>query len=108
MRENEYLITMISHEPRQIVGFDVVYPGCHVRNIHNRKDTFTVESINADLRHYIPLLARQSRCFARKSAALQAVMAMFVDSYNQLGLAKSKYRQTRRVMEISFSVLDFL
>jgi len=50
----------------------------------------------------------ESRCFARKSAALQAVMVMFVDAYNQFGLAKSKYRQTRKAMEIPFSVLDFL
>ena len=31
---------------------DVVYPGCHVRNVRNKNDTYTVESVNADLRHY--------------------------------------------------------
>jgi IS1 family transposase len=39
---------------------DVVYPGQYIRNIHNKKDTFTVEGVNADLRHYIPILARRS------------------------------------------------
>jgi IS1 family transposase len=84
-RENVYLMTMVSREPRQIVGFDVafdksperiqaivdnapfaeryctdgwtgyidvVYPGKHVRNVRNKNDTFTVEGVNADLRHY--------------------------------------------------------
>ncbi len=43
---------------------DVVYPGHHQRNVHDNSDTFTVEGVNADLRHCIPLLARRSRCFA--------------------------------------------
>ena len=37
---------------------DVVYPGKHIRNISNKNDIFTVEGINADLRHYIPILVR--------------------------------------------------
>ena len=37
---------------------DVVYPGRHVRNVCDKSDTFTVEGVNADLRHYIPVLAR--------------------------------------------------
>ncbi len=37
---------------------DVVYPGKHVRNARDKSDAFTVEGVNADLRHYIPLLAR--------------------------------------------------
>ena len=140
-RENVYLMTMVSREPREIVGFDaafdksperiqemvdaapsaekyctdgylgyidVVYPGKHIRNIHNKKDTFTVEGVNADLRHYIPILARRSRCFARKLETLKIVMEVFVDAYNQFGLAKHKYRQTRSTGEIPFSVVDFL
>jgi len=45
---------------------DVIFPGKHIYNIHNKKDTFTVEGVNADLRRYIPTLARRSRCFPRK------------------------------------------
>ncbi len=75
------------------VGYlDVVFPGEHVRNIHNKNDTFTAESINADLRHYIPVLARRSRCFARKLETLQAVIEVFVDAYNKFGLYKNKRR----------------
>ena len=29
---------------------DIVYPGRHIRNTHDKSDTFTAESINADLR----------------------------------------------------------
>ena len=112
-RENVYVMTMVSREPRQIVGFDVafdkspdriqaivdsapyaekyctdgywgyvdiVYPGKHIRNIRNKKDTFTVEGVNADLRHYIPILARKSRCFARRLDTLWAVVSVFVEA----------------------------
>jgi hypothetical protein len=45
---------------------DVVFPGEHIRNIRDKTNTHNVESINADLRHYIPVLRRRSRCFCRK------------------------------------------
>ena len=53
---------------------DVVYPGQHIRNTRDKSDTFTVEGVNADLRHYIPILARKSRCFARTLETLKAVV----------------------------------
>ena len=150
-RENTYVMTMVSREPRQIVGFDVatdksperrqaivdsapeaeyyctdgclgyidiVYPGRHIRNIHNKNDTFTVEGINADIRHYIPVLARRSRCFCRKIETLEAVLAVFIDAYNKFGEAKRKYRiptkhRTRKkrrlhkYRDFPFSLLDF-
>ncbi len=140
-RENVYLMTMVSREPRQIVGFDaafdksperiqsivdnapyadkyctdgylgyidVVYPGQHIRNVRNKKDTFTVEGINADLRHYLPILRRRSRCFARKLETLWAVVDVFVDAYNRFGVAKHKYRLLHRKRAVPFSVYDFL
>ena len=140
-RENVYVITMVSRNPRQIVGFDVafdknseriqnmvdnadyakkyctdgysgyldvVFPGQHIRNIKNKNDTFTVEGINADLRHYIPILARKSRCFARKLDTLKAVIERFVEAYNRFGIAKMKYRKNSSSRELPFSVLDFL
>ncbi len=89
---------------------DVVYPGRHVRNCRDKSDTFTVESVNADLRTYIPILKRRSRCFARKIETLRAVLEVFVDAYNAFGLAKMKFRQGRdpKSRELPFSVLDFL
>ena len=140
-RENVYLMTMVSRETRQIVGFDVAYdkspdriqqmvdaapsaakyctdgylgyidvvyhPGKHVRNIRDKSDTFTVEGVNADLRHYIPVLARRSRCFARSLETLQAVVAVFVEAYNRFGMAKYHYRQTHPSADPPFSLVDF-
>ena len=87
---------------------DVVYPGKHIRNIHNKNDTHTVEGVNADLRHYIPILARRSRCFARTLDTLRAVVEVFIDAYNQFGIAKYKWRQKKQKGEVPFSVVDFL
>jgi IS1 family transposase len=87
---------------------DVVYPGKHIRNICDKSNTFTVEGVNADLRHYIPLLARRSRCFARKIDTLRAVLEVFVEAYNRFGIAKTKFRHNRTSRELPFSVLDFL
>lgn len=140
-RENVYVMTMVSREPRQIVGFDVamdksperiqrivdkapvaatycsdgwsgyvdvVYPGRHVRNTRDKSDTYTVEGVNADLRTYIPILARRSRCFARKLDTLYAVIDVFADAYNRFGIAKHRYRLTRQAGEIPFALVDFL
>ena len=87
---------------------DVVYPGKHIRNVRDKKDTHNVESINADLRHYIPVLARKSRCFARKIETLYSVVAVFIDAFNCFGLAKYKYRRRKKNGELPFSVVDFL
>jgi len=139
--ENVYFMTMVSRNPRKIVGFDVafdkspkriqqivdnsppadmyytdgylgyidvVYPGRHIRNVHDKSNTYTVEGVNADLRHYIPVLTRKSRCFARKLKTLQAVMEVFVDAYNRFGEAKYKYRQTRQNGELPFGIVNFL
>jgi len=91
---------------------DLVYPGKHIRNVANKDDTFTVEGINADLRHYIPVLARRSRCFCRTVETLKAVVTVFVDAYNKFGEAKMRYRAMRKLgkesREVPFGVVDFL
>ena len=93
------------------VGYmDVIYPGKHIRNVNNKNDTYTVEGINADLRHYIPILRRRSRCFPRKLESLQAVIDLFVQAYNAFGIAKDEYRShsNSNSRELPFSVFDFL
>lgn len=140
-RENTYIMTMVSREPRQIIGFDVafdksperiqkivdngpeadyyctdgyfgyvdiVYPGKHIRNVHDKSNTFTVEGVNADLRHYIPVLARRSRCFPRSLETLKAVVAIFVDAYNRFGVAKARFRKQYGNKELPFSIVDYL
>ncbi len=140
-RENIYIMTMVSREPRQIIShvvsrdknsrtiqktvdaapdaeryctdgysgyLDVVFPGKHIFNIHNKNDTFTVEGVNADLRHDIPTLVRRSRCFPRKLENLQAVLAVFVWAYNRFGLQKNRYRSRHPGPSVPFSLFDFL
>ena len=89
---------------------DVVYPGKHIRNIRDKTDTCGVESVNADLRHYIPILRRRSRCFPRKLETLLSVLEVFAEAYNAFGIAKMLFRQNRNPnsRELPFSVLDFL
>jgi hypothetical protein len=87
---------------------DVTYPGRHIRNAHDKRDTYTVEGVNADLRHYIPILARRSRCFARTLKTLFAVIDVFVDAYNRFGHAKYQYRQRKNSVGLPFALVDFL
>ena len=140
-RENTYIFTMVSREPRLLAGvavsceknasyiqeivdngpdalyyctdgyvgyLDVVYPGQHIRNIHDKSNTFTVEGVNADLRHYIPILARRSRCFPRSLETLRAVVEVFAEAYNRFGLAKFNYRQLHNRKDVPFGLIDFL
>ena len=87
---------------------DVAYPGKYKQNFRNKNDTFTVEGVNADLRCYIPILARRSRCFARKIETLYAVVAVFVDAYNAFGEAKLRWMASHHKGELPFGLVDFL
>ena len=86
---------------------DVVFPEKHIFNVHNKKDTFTAESVNADLRHYIPTLARRSRRFPRKLDNLKAVFNVFVKSFNSFASQKELYRSLHPGATIPFSLFDF-
>jgi hypothetical protein len=85
----------------------VVYPGRHIYNIHDKSNTFTVEGVNADLRHYIPVLARRSRCFPRKPETLRAVIAVFVEAYNRFGKAKMLWPSTHERGELPLGIVHF-
>lgn len=85
---------------------DVVFPGEHIFNPRNKNDTFTVEGVNADLRHYIPTLARRSRCFPRKLENLQAVLSVFICAYNRFGAAKARFRSFNHSSNFPFSLFD--
>ena len=87
---------------------NLIYPGEHIQNTYDKSDTFTVESINADLRHYIPILARRSRCFARTMETLRAVLEVFIDAFNRFGEAKHFFRQKRSKGHIPFGLVNFL
>lgn len=134
-------MTMVSRDPRQIVGFDVafdksperiqnivnngpnanyyytdgyfgyvdiIYLGKHIRNVHDKSNTYTVENVNADFRHYISIPARRSRCFPRSIETLKAVVSVFVDVYNRFEREKFKLKTSGRKGEFPLGIVDFL
>jgi IS1 family transposase len=66
------------------------YPANH-RSLNNQSQTYSVESVNADLRHYLRRLARRSRCFSRSFKAFRNTLTIFVYCHNQRQLAKQKF-----------------
>ena len=78
------------------VSAELIWPqaGQHVLS-RRKEETYTVESLNANLRTYLARLARSSRCFSRSLAALQRAVRLFVYHYNRrqrLYLAHPAYR----------------
>ena len=70
---------------------DVVYlPGTHTVSV-GKRDTFSVEGGNADLRHYIAVLARKTRCVTRSEASLRDTIRLFVAAYNRRQLHHFRY-----------------
>ena len=66
------------------------------------QETYSVEAVNADLRHYLKRLARRSRCFSRRMQSLAKNIQLFVYCYNHRQLAN------RRFPKYSFHLIDFL
>ena len=48
-----------------------------------KEETYTIESLNADLRTYLGRLKRRSRCFSRCWEALARAVRLFVWHYNR-------------------------
>lgn len=56
-------------------AYDNLYYGAPYEMRSDKKETYSVEAVNADLRHYLKRLARKSRCFSRRLDALQKKIA---------------------------------
>jgi IS1 family transposase len=65
-------------------------PGQH-RSLNNKSQTYSVEAVNANMRHYLRRLARRSRCFSRSYKALRNTLSIFVYCHNQRQCAKIKF-----------------
>ena len=57
----------------------------------DKGETYRVEGMNAELRHYLARLQRRSRCFSRCAEALRRSVKLFVFAWNRRQL----YRQQR-------------
>ena len=60
----------------------LIYWGTH-QVAPGKSQTYSVEAVNADLRHYLARLMRRSRCFSRCLKALRRAVDLFVHFYNQ-------------------------
>ncbi|MCL4559489.1 MAG: IS1 transposase [Chloroflexi bacterium] len=56
-----------------------------------KRDTYSVEADNAELRHYLARLARRSRCFSRCPKALKAALKLFMYCFNRGQLHKQRF-----------------
>ncbi len=69
---------------------ELSYWGAHT-SMYNKSQTYSVEGVNADLRHYLARLGRRSRCFNRCTHALRRAVDLFVRCYNARQLRKRKH-----------------
>lgn len=56
--------------------------GCHAVST-GKSETYSVEADNAELRHYLAMLARRSRCFSRCPYVLECALRVFIYSFNR-------------------------
>ena len=82
--------------------YDTLYYGAPYEMRTDKQETYLVEAVNADLRHYLKRLARKSRCFSRRMHALIRNLQLFVYCYNHRQLAKRLYPK------YSFPLVDFV
>jgi IS1 family transposase len=82
--------------------YDNLYYGAPYELRLDKQETYAVEAVNADLRHYLKRLARRSRCFSRRLHSLVQNLKLFVYCYNQRQLAK------RRFPKYCFHLVDFV
>lgn len=66
-----------------------------------KSQTYSVESVNSDLRCYVPSLDRRGRCFPRCSKALHRLLVLFITAYNRCCLFRRQHPQ-RPVHPVNF------
>lgn len=61
-----------------------------------KSQTYTVEGVNADLRHYLGRLLRRNRCFSRSLNALKQAVWLFAYAYNRRQLFRATYPKLKQ------------
>ena len=74
----------------QIQVIKKTYRGQHLY-FRDKSHTFTVESVNSDLRKYIAARQRKSKCFFRSLETFNAMLHVFVHAYNKFGEFKQRF-----------------
>lgn len=67
------------------------YHGGQYAVSEGKRETYSVEGDNAELRHYLARLARSSRCFSRCRFALECALRLFVYCFNSRQLYRQRY-----------------
>ena len=82
---------------------EMMWPPNSEHVISERKEeTFTVESLNADLRGYLGRLKRRSRCFSRSWEALARAIRMFTWHYNRRRRVINEHPKYRNGLSLCF------
>lgn len=68
----------------------VYTPGIHTP-MPDKSETYRVEGMNAELRHYLARLARKSHCFSRCLQALRRAVKLFVFAWNRRQLYRLRF-----------------
>lgn len=82
--------------------YNTLYYGAPYEMRTDKQETYSVEAVNADLRHYLKRLARKSRCLSRRMQSLAKNIQLFVYCYNHRQLTK------RTFPKYSSHLVDFI
>ena len=98
-RDAETLQRLVDHAPQAAFYFSDLYatyrslvyaPGRYTP-MPDKSETYRVEGMNAELRHYLARLARRSRCFSRCIDALRRAIRLFIFVWNTRQLRRHQY-----------------
>lgn len=70
------------------------YPGKHTP-MPDKSETYRVEGMNAELRHYLARLHRRCRCFSRCAEALRQNVKLFVYAWNRRAVVSAAASQVQ-------------
>jgi len=109
-RDEATLQTVLDNSPQAVLYYSDLFatyrsliytPGIYTP-MPDKSETYRVEGVNAELRHYLARLVRRSRCFSRCIHALRRTVKLFVFAWNRRQL----YRQ--RFPKYTAHLIDFV
>lgn len=98
-RDETTLQTLLDDSPQAVWYYSDLFatyttliytPGTHTP-MPDKSETYRVEGMNAELRHYLKRLARKSRCFSRCIEAFRRAVKLFVYAWNRRQLYRQRY-----------------
>lgn len=98
-RDEMTLQTMLDNSPQAVWYYSDLFatykallytPGTHTA-MPDKSETYRVEGVNAELRHYLARLRRKTRCFSKCLQALIRTVKLFVFAWNRRQLQRQRY-----------------